>query len=57
MLASPGITGLWQVEARENPSFDRYIELDLKYVEDWSFSLDLKILAKTLAVVVAGSGQ
>ena len=54
---SPGITGLWQVEARENPSFDRYIEFDLKYVEDWSFSLDLKILAKTLAVVVAGSGQ
>ena len=45
------------MEARDNPSFDRYIELDLKYVEDWSFSLDLKILAKTLAVVVAGSGQ
>jgi exopolysaccharide biosynthesis polyprenyl glycosylphosphotransferase len=54
---APGITGLWQVEARANPSFDRYIALDLQYVENWSLFMDLKILARTVAVVMAGSGQ
>jgi lipopolysaccharide/colanic/teichoic acid biosynthesis glycosyltransferase len=55
--AVPGITGLWQVEARTNPSADAYFALDLYYVENWSFWLDMKILAKTLAVVLAGTGQ
>ena len=37
----PGITGLWQVSGRSNTSFDRWIELDLKYIDDWSLALDL----------------
>ena len=44
----PGITGLWQVEARDNPSFDSYRRLDLFYVENWSVTLDLVILLSTL---------
>lgn len=54
---APGITGLWQVEARNNPSFDKYISLDLSYVENWSLSLDLSILLRTVAVVLAGTGS
>ncbi len=53
----PGITGLWQVEARSNPSFESYIELDRKYVTNWSFWLDLSILFRTAAVVVKGTGS
>ena len=53
----PGLTGLWQVEARRSPSFDLYIELDLKYVEQWSLMMDLNIIAKTFGVVLAGTGQ
>ena len=52
----PGITGLWQVEARQDPSFDSYISLDTAYVENWSFWLDLKILARTVGVVLNGTG-
>ena len=53
----PGITGLWQVEARTNPSFESYINLDTQYVDNWNMWLDFKILLKTVAVVVAGTGQ
>ncbi len=53
----PGITGLWQVEARQDPSFDSYISLDTAYVENWSFWLDLKILARTVSVVFSGTGS
>jgi lipopolysaccharide/colanic/teichoic acid biosynthesis glycosyltransferase len=48
-----GLTGLWQVEARDNPSFDAYRRLDLYYVENWSVSLDLIILLATVEQVVA----
>ena len=44
----PGITGLWQVEARDNPSFEAYRRLDLFYVENWSLLLDLIILLGTV---------
>ena len=53
----PGITGLWQVEARQDPSFDSYISLDTAYVENWSLWLDMKILARTVGVVVGGTGS
>jgi exopolysaccharide biosynthesis polyprenyl glycosylphosphotransferase len=43
----PGITGLWQVEARDNPSFSAYRRFDLFYIENWSVSLDLAILVAT----------
>jgi exopolysaccharide biosynthesis polyprenyl glycosylphosphotransferase len=53
----PGITGLWQVEARQDPSFDSYISLDTAYVENWTLWLDLKILARTVGVVFSGTGS
>jgi exopolysaccharide biosynthesis polyprenyl glycosylphosphotransferase len=49
----PGITGLWQVEGRENPAFDVYRRLDLFYVENWSVSLDLAIMLGTVRSIVA----
>jgi exopolysaccharide biosynthesis polyprenyl glycosylphosphotransferase len=48
----PGITGLWQVEGRENPAFDVYRRLDLFYVENWSVGFDLAILLATLQSVL-----
>jgi exopolysaccharide biosynthesis polyprenyl glycosylphosphotransferase len=53
----PGLTGLWQVEARQDPSFDSYISLDTAYIENWSLLLDIKILVRTVAVVFAGTGS
>jgi lipopolysaccharide/colanic/teichoic acid biosynthesis glycosyltransferase len=53
----PGMTGLWQVEARQDPSFDSYISLDTAYVENWSLMLDLRILARTVGVVLEGTGS
>jgi exopolysaccharide biosynthesis polyprenyl glycosylphosphotransferase len=53
----PGITGLWQVEARQDPSFDSYISLDTAYVENWSLWLDMKILTRTVGVVFSGTGS
>jgi lipopolysaccharide/colanic/teichoic acid biosynthesis glycosyltransferase len=49
----PGITGLWQTEARDNPSFSAYRRLDLLYVDNWSLALDLAILANTAHSVTA----
>ncbi len=43
----PGITGLWQIEARDNPAFDAYQRLDLHYVKNWSLTLDLVVLLAT----------
>jgi len=54
---TPGITGLWQVQARQDPSFDNYISLDVTYIETWSIWLDLKIIARTVGVVFAGTGS
>jgi exopolysaccharide biosynthesis polyprenyl glycosylphosphotransferase len=53
----PGITGLWQVKARQSPSFEDYINLDLEYVENWSVWLDIKLLYETVRVVCAGTGK
>jgi lipopolysaccharide/colanic/teichoic acid biosynthesis glycosyltransferase len=44
----PGITGLWQVEARDNPSFEAYRRLDLFYVDNWSMTLDLLVVVATI---------
>ena len=51
---APGITGLWQVEARDNPSFSAYRRLDLFYLENWSVFLDITILLATARVLVYG---
>jgi lipopolysaccharide/colanic/teichoic acid biosynthesis glycosyltransferase len=53
----PGITGLWQVSGRNSiPDFDTWLELDLRYVRTWSMGLDLRILLKTVVVVVLARG-
>lgn len=52
----PGITGLWQVYARRDPSFEKNMSLDLEYIETWSLWLDAKILLKTFQAVMSGSG-
>lgn len=53
---TPGITGLWQVEARQDPSFDSYVSLDVTYIENWSLWLDMKIIVRTVGVVLSGTG-
>jgi len=53
----PGITGLWQVTARRDPSFETNVALDLEYIQNWSLWLDFRILWKTVGVVFAGTGQ
>ena len=53
----PGLTGLWQVEARDNPCIHLYRRLDLSYVDNWTLRGDLVILARTLGVVVVGGSQ
>jgi exopolysaccharide biosynthesis polyprenyl glycosylphosphotransferase len=53
---TPGLTGLWQVTARQDPSFLTNLALDLKYIEEWSLWLDLRILFKTFSAVLAGTG-
>lgn len=54
---TPGITGLWQVTARRDPSFQRGMELDREYIQKWSLGLDLQILIKTFSAVVRGGGD
>ncbi|HEX4076855.1 MAG TPA: sugar transferase [Candidatus Acidoferrales bacterium] len=52
----PGITGLWQVSGRSAVGFDRWIQLDYSYIDDWSLSLDFRILARTVGAVVRRTG-
>jgi exopolysaccharide biosynthesis polyprenyl glycosylphosphotransferase len=54
---SPGLTGLWQVTARNDPSFETNMALDLEYIENWSLGLDLKILFKTIPAVFRAEGR
>ena len=52
----PGITCLWQVNGRSDVSFDRWVQMDLEYIDHWCLGLDIKILIKTVPVVLRGSG-
>jgi exopolysaccharide biosynthesis polyprenyl glycosylphosphotransferase len=52
----PGITCLWQISGRSNISFDRWMELDMEYIDQWSLWLDLKILLQTIPAVIRGAG-
>ena len=52
----PGITCLWQISGRSNLPFHRWLELDLEYIDNWSFLLDLKILLKTIPAVLMSRG-
>ena len=53
---TPGITGLWQVQGRQDPSFASYVSLDVTYIDNWSIWLDFKIIMRTIGVVFAGTG-
>jgi lipopolysaccharide/colanic/teichoic acid biosynthesis glycosyltransferase len=52
----PGMSGLWQVSGRSDLPWEEAVRLDLRYVENWSLSLDLVILLRTLSAVVRSSG-
>jgi exopolysaccharide biosynthesis polyprenyl glycosylphosphotransferase len=53
---APGLTCLWQVSGRSDTSFDDWMRLDLSYIDGWSFWLDLKLIMKTVRVVISGEG-
>jgi exopolysaccharide biosynthesis polyprenyl glycosylphosphotransferase len=55
-LVKPGLTGLWQVSGRSNLTWDESVRIDVHYVENWSLTLDLMILWKTVGAVVRGDG-
>jgi exopolysaccharide biosynthesis polyprenyl glycosylphosphotransferase len=52
----PGITCLWQISGRSSIGFDKWMELDMQYIDEWSLWLDLRILAGTIPAVLKGSG-
>ena len=56
LRVKPGLTGLWQVSGRADLSWEQSVNLDLRYVDNWSLAMDLLILWRTLRVVVGGSG-
>jgi lipopolysaccharide/colanic/teichoic acid biosynthesis glycosyltransferase len=56
LAMKPGLTGLWQVSGRNELDFEHWMTLDLQYIDNWSPWLDLKILAKTVPVVLSGRG-
>ncbi|WP_245923692.1 sugar transferase [Paractinoplanes atraurantiacus] len=56
LAVKPGLTGLWQVSGRSDLSWEESIRLDLTYVENWSLSMDLAILARTVSAVARSSG-
>ena len=56
LLVKPGLTGLWQVSGRSDLSWEESVRLDLYYVENWSLTMDLSIMIRTIGAVVAGRG-
>lgn len=56
LSVTPGLTGLWQVSGRNNIGFDEWMRLDLRYIDNWSFWLDLRLLGRTIPVVLTGKG-
>jgi lipopolysaccharide/colanic/teichoic acid biosynthesis glycosyltransferase len=56
LLVKPGMTGMWQISGRNHLAWDESVRLDLRYVENWSFTLDLMILWKTIFAVIRSDG-
>ncbi|MBM4129976.1 sugar transferase [bacterium] len=56
LKAVPGLTGLWQISGRSSVSFDDMVRLDIRYINEWSFRRDLAIIARTVPVVLRGTG-
>ncbi len=54
---NPGITCIWQVSGRNNIPFDKWMEMDMEYIDNWSLKLDFIIILKTFKVIFAGDGQ
>lgn len=57
LAVRPGITCYWQVDDRDHISFEEWMTLDLKYVDEWSFKKDIELLLKTIPVVLTGRGS
>lgn len=58
LSVKPGMTGLWQVNGRNHVNdFDQWVRLDLDYIRRWSLGLDIRILLRTVAAVLSGSGK
>jgi lipopolysaccharide/colanic/teichoic acid biosynthesis glycosyltransferase len=57
LAVRPGMTGLWQVTSRDDPSFGEWMRLDLEYIQRWSLGLDLKILLRTPRVVLGTTNR
>ena len=58
MQVKPGITGMWQTSGRSNIlDFEEVVKLDLKYIEEWSLRLDIKIIFRTILVVLKREGS
>jgi lipopolysaccharide/colanic/teichoic acid biosynthesis glycosyltransferase len=53
----PGITGLWQIKSRRDPSFETNMARDLEYIENWSLRMDLGILLKTIPAILRADGR
>ena len=56
LLVKPGLTGLWQVSGRSQVTFDEMVMLDLYYIDNWSLPLDIKIILRTIPVMLFGYG-
>lgn len=56
LTVRPGMTGLWQISGRSDLSWDETIQLDLQYVDNWSFTSDVDVMGRTLRAVVDGRG-
>lgn len=56
LALKPGVTGLWQVSGRSDVSYEERVSMDVSYAENWTFGLDMKILAKTPIAVLAKRG-
>ncbi len=56
LKVKPGLTGLWQVSGRSTVPFHEMVKLDLYYIENWSLAMDLKIIFRTIPVMLAGTG-
>lgn len=56
-LFKPGLTGLWQISGRKETSFEERMQIDLRYIDEWTLGLDLAIIVRTFAVVLSGKGS
>ncbi len=56
LSVKPGLTGYWQVRGRSDTTFDDMVAMDLAYIEERSFLVDIKVIAKTVAAMLDGKG-